>query len=446
MSRSLLADVTDVRAVAEAAAAAAAVLHHSTSEQRWRWLTALADQLEARRAEFSAAIHDDTGKPRRWTDVEVDRAASIARLTAAEALNTHLDARRLDAQHSGAGRLAVTLRVPRGPVLGLSPFNFPLHLTVHKIAPAIAAGTSVAVIPSIRTPRTAALIADAVAAIGLPAGAVAVVLPDRDHRRTWQLIEDPAFPVISFTGSTEIGWRIVDAVPRKKVIAELGGNAAAVIAPDHCGPADLAHAAARIALFGYYHAGQACTSVQRVYVPATARAAFIDALTIEVAALELADDVGPLIDNAAAVRVRALIDGAVAAGARLIAGGSGTGRLVEPTILLDPPDSARVVVEEVFGPVVSVFGYADLDEALRRVNDSRFGLSAGIFTHDVRTGFQAAAALDVGQVVIGDVPTFRSDLTAFGGVKESGQGREGIRSAIEDYTVTRTVVLAEAGR
>ncbi|MFT4126082.1 MAG: aldehyde dehydrogenase family protein [Gordonia sp. (in: high G+C Gram-positive bacteria)] len=428
------------------AVAAFEVLRRATAAQRSAWLTALADHLDEHRAAVAADITADTGKPSAWADIEVERAASITRLAAAEALARHPQAQRLDVQPAGAGRLALIVAEPLGPVLALTPFNFPLHLAIHKIAPAIAAGTSVIVVPSPRTPRTAAAIGAAVGAIGLPDGAVGVVTPDPDHRSTWDLITDPRIPVISFTGSDEVGWRIVDAVPRKHVVVELGGNAAAVIADDYLSDDDLRYAATRLARFSFYNAGQACTSVQRVYAPAGQLERVASFLVAATGALDVAADVGPVIDAAAAHRIRDWVGDAIAAGARRLTGDDGTGRVITPTVLLAPPRDARVVTDEVFGPVVSVLPYDDFDDALAQVNTSRYGLSAGIFTHDVRRAFHAAAELTVGQVVIGDVPTFRSDVTPFGGVKDSGRGREGVRAAIDDYTVSRTIVLAEAGR
>lgn len=429
--------------IVDGAAHGLAVLAEADSWQRHSWLNALAVEFEAGSETIAAAIHADTGKPEKWARTEVERATQIVRLAAVETLDLHPQAQRLDAQPTGSGRLAITVREPRGPVLALSPFNFPLHLTVHKVAPAVAAGASVIVVPSPRTPRTAAALTRAVDAAGIPSGIVTVVEPDTDHRRTWQLITHPALPTVSFTGSDAVGWRIVDAIPRKKVIVELGGNAAAVIAPDATSIEDLRHAAERIALFGFYNAGQACTSVQRVYVPESAAETFVPLL---VAAAEKQDqhaDVGPVIDDASADRIRGWVGEALDAGARLATGGPGEGRWLPPTVLLDPLPSARVITDEVFGPVVSVLTYADLDDVYARVNDSRFGLSSGVFTHDLRTASRAVSVLRTGQVVIGDVPTYRSDVTAFGGMKESGRGREGIRATIEDYTVSRTAVFAE---
>lgn len=419
------------------------VLAGTDAWQRRGWLEGLADAIGAEDAGIAAAITADIGKPEKWARIEVERAQSITRLAAAEAQSLHPDAQRLDAQPSGSGRLAITIREPRGPVLALSPFNFPLHLTMHKVAPAIAAGAPIVVVPSPRTPRTAAALAAATRRAGIPDGVVTIVEPDENHARTWQLIEHPRLPVISFTGSDAVGWRIVDAVPRKQVIAELGGNAAVVIAEDATSVEDLRHAAERIALFGFYNAGQACTSVQRVYVPEAHLGPFTELLVAAAERQDPVEDIGPVIDGAAAERIRAWVREAVDAGARVATGGTGEGRFVAATVLVDPPAHARVVADEVFGPVVSVIGYAELDEAFAQVDSSRYGLSSGVFTHDLRVASQALSRLRTGQVVIGDVPTYRSDVTPFGGLKQSGRGREGIRATIRAYTVSRTAVFAE---
>ncbi len=272
---------------------------------------------------------------------------------------------------------------------------------------------------------------------------------ETDDETTARLVTDPRLPVVSFTGSDTVGWRIVDAAPRKKVVVELGGNAAAVIAPDHTSSERLRHAAERIALFSNYAGGQACTSPQRVLVPRPQLAEFTALLVAATEAQVVGDpfdeatDVGPLVDEAAAARVAEWVDEARAAGATVHTGGVAQGRFYRPTVLGDVPPGSRVLDDEVFGPVVSVLPYDTVDEALARVDETRFGLSAGIFTSDLQLAFHALDVLRVGQVVIGDAPTYRSDESPFGGTKDSGQGREGLRSAIEDYTEERTLVLSD---
>ena len=392
-------------------------------------------RLEERRAEVAALITEEMGKPARWADVEVTRAVSTFRFAAEEARRWSGELQRLDTDPAATGRLALVRRVPRGPVLGIAPFNFPLNLVAHKVAPALAVGAPIVVKPAPAAPRTAALLAELLAETELPAGAVAV-LPV-DNETTQALVRDPRLPVVSFTGSVPVGWAIRDAVPRKHVVLELGGNAAVVV----CEDADLVWAAQRTALFGMYQGGQSCIAVQRVYVLDAVFEEFQELLLAEVAALSLTDDVGPLVDEAAAARVASWVDEAVAAGATALRGGPREGRLVPPTVLTAVPAGAKVLDEEVFGPVLVLQRVASVGEALAAVNDSRFGLQAGVFTRDLQVAFRAARELEVGGVIIGDVPSYRADQMPYGGVKDSGTGREGVRAAMHDLTEERVLVL-----
>jgi aldehyde dehydrogenase (NAD+) len=392
-------------------------------------------RLEERRAEVAALITEEMGKPARWADVEVTRAVSTFRFAAEEARRWSGELQRLDTDPAATGRLALVRRVPRGPVLGIAPFNFPLNLVAHKVAPALAVGAPIVVKPAPAAPRTAALLAELLAETELPAGAVAV-LPV-DNETTQDLVRDPRLPVVSFTGSVPVGWAIRDAVPRKHVVLELGGNAAVVV----CEDADLVWAAQRTALFGMYQGGQSCIAVQRVYVLDAVFEEFQELLLAEVAALSLTDDVGPLVDEAAAARVASWVDEAVAAGATALRGGPREGRLVPPTVLTAVPAGAKVLDEEVFGPVLVLQRVASVGEALAAVNDSRFGLQAGVFTRDLQVAFRAARELEVGGVIIGDVPSYRADQMPYGGVKDSGSGREGVRAAMHDLTEERVLVL-----
>jgi aldehyde dehydrogenase (NAD+) len=392
-------------------------------------------RLEERRAEVAALITEEMGTPARWADVEVTRAVSTFRFAAEEARRWSGELQRLDTDPAATGRLALVRRVPRGPVLGIAPFNFPLNLVAHKVAPALAVGAPIVVKPAPAAPRTAALLAELLAETELPAGAVAV-LPV-DNETTQALVRDPRLPVVSFTGSVPVGWAIRDAVPRKHVVLELGGNAAVVV----CEDADLVWAAQRTALFGMYQGGQSCIAVQRVYVLDAVFEEFQELLLAEVAALSLTDDVGPLVDEAAAARVASWVDEAVAAGATALRGGPREGRLVPPTVLTAVPAGAKVLDDEVFGPVLVLQRVASVGEALAAVNDSRFGLQAGVFTRDLQVAFRAARELEVGGVIIGDVPSYRADQMPYGGVKDSGSGREGVRAAMHDLTEERVLVL-----
>jgi acyl-CoA reductase-like NAD-dependent aldehyde dehydrogenase len=427
--------VTDVEAAVAAAWSVRRELAASPAHQRAAALDHVSRALEARRDEVSALITEEMGKPRRWADVEVTRAVSTFRFGAEEARRWSGSLQRLDTDPAAEGRLAVVRRVPRGPVLGIAPFNFPLNLVAHKVAPALAVGAPIVVKPAPAAPRTALLLESVLAETDLPAGSVSVL--DVDNETTQSLVRDPRLPVVSFTGSVPVGWAIRDAAPRKHLVLELGGNAAVVV----CEDADLERAAERTALFSMYQGGQSCIAVQRVYVLAGVweefRALFLDA----VSALSLTDDVGPLVNDEAAARVEAWVAEAVSDGAKVLCGNTRAGRLVAPTVLADVPAGAKVLDDEVFGPVVVLVPVQSVDEAFEAVNDSRFGLQAGVFTRDVQVAFRAFRELEVGGVVIGDVPSYRADQMPYGGMKDSGTGREGVRAAMHDLTEEKVMVL-----
>lgn len=429
------------RAVATAAGAVPAA-RALPAHARAAALDAIVAGLTARAAEFAELITAENGKPITWAKAEVGRAISTFRWAAEEARRFSGELQRLDTDPAATGRVAVVRRFARGAVLGVSPFNFPLNLVAHKIAPAIAAGAPILLKPAPKTPLAALLLAEVIAGSGLPAGFVQVlIVPDAQMSA---LVADPRLPVISFTGSERVGRMIREAAPHKHVTLELGGNAAAVIAADY---PDLDHAAARIATFANYQAGQSCIAVQRVLVDATIADAFTAKLVAAVEALPTGDPadpatvVGPVIDDAAAERIVGAVADAVAAGGRVLTGGTRDGRTVAPTVLTDVPADAAVAAEEVFGPVLVVSTFGSIDEAFAQVNASRFGLQAGVFTADLQVAFAAHRTLDVGGVVIGDVPSFRADQMPYGGWKDSGVGREGVQSAMEDYTDARVLVL-----
>jgi len=387
----------------------------------------------------------ESGKPLVWARTEVARAVSTFRWGAEEARRWSGELQRLDTEPTATGRLGLVRRFPRGPVLGISPFNFPLNLVAHKLSPAVAVGAPIVLKPAPKTPLSAMLLGELFAETDLPAGAVSVLVVPDDQAPG--LVADPRLPVVSFTGSGPVGARIQAAVPHKHVTLELGGNAAAVLLADWSSAADLDHAAKRIATFGTYQGGQSCISVQRVVVDAAVADDFVPRLVAAVEALGVGDPadeattVGPLIDEPSAVRVQEWVDEAVRAGARLLTGGRREGTTYAPTVLADVPPDARVVCEEVFGPVLVLSVVDGTDAALRAVNDSRFGLQAGVFTHDLQTAFRAHRDLEAGGVVIGDVPSFRADQMPYGGVKESGVGREGVGAAMEDLSYERVLVL-----
>ncbi|SHM96278.1 aldehyde dehydrogenase family protein [Cryptosporangium aurantiacum] len=429
------------RAVA-AAHAVRATAAATPAHVRAAALNYVADQLTARSEEVARLITAENGKPVKWARLEVARGISTFRWAAEEARRFSGELQRLDTDPSATGRIAVTRRFPRGAVLGISPFNFPLNLVAHKIAPAIAVGAPIILKPAPKTPLAALLLGEILAGTDLPAGSVSVLpVP---NERAGDLVADPRLPVVSFTGSGPVGWSIKDAVPRKHVTLELGGNAAVVVCSDY---PDLDWAATRIATFSNYQGGQSCIAVQRVLVARDRYHEFVPLLVDTVKAQVTGDpsddktDVGPLIDVAAAERVESWVDEAVGQGAELLTGGVRDNASYAPTVLAGVPADATVNREEVFGPVLTVTPFDTVDDAFALVNDSQFGLQAGVFTRDIQTAFAAQRVLEVGGVIVGDVPSYRADQMPYGGVKASGVGREGLRSAMTDYTEERVMVL-----
>lgn len=429
------------RAVA-AAQAAIRPFRSTPAHVRATALDHVSHTLAERAEEIAELITAENGKPLKWAILEVNRAVSTFRFAAEEARRFSGELQRLDTDPAAEGRLAVVRRVSRGPVLGIAPFNFPLNLVAHKIAPAIAVGSPIIAKPAPRTPLSALLLGELLAETDLPEGAFSVLTVGNED--TMALVKDPRLPVVSFTGSGPVGWSLMDAAPRKQVVLELGGNGAAVVCADW---ADLDFAAKRIATFGNYQAGQSCIAVQRVIVERPVAEAFLPKLLDAIGALRTGNphdpevEVGPLVDEAAAERVERWVNDAVSAGAQLLAGGKRDGASVEPTVLSDVPTDQHVWAEEVFGPVLAVAVVDSVDEAFDKVNDSIYGLQTGLFTRDVQVAFRARAELEVGGVIVGDVPSFRADQMPYGGVKGSGFGREGIRSAMADLTEERVMVL-----
>ena len=429
--------------VEEAVAAAHAVAVEAAAlpaHVRASALDHVCGRMAERAEEIAQVITAESGKAIKWARAEVGRAVSVFRWAAEESRRDSGELQRLDTDAGGVGRMALIRRVPKGPVLGISPFNFPLNLVAHKIGPAIAVGAPIILKPAPATPMTALLLGEIIAETDLPRGMVSVLPMPNDSAAA--LITDDRLPVVSFTGGA-FGWEIQRRVPHKHLILELGGNAAAVVLDD----ADLDRAARRVALFGNSQAGQVCIGVQRVVVTETVYDDFVPRLVAQVEALGTGDpadpgtDVGPMIDEAAAERVLSWVDEAVEAGARVLTGGARDGVTMAPTVLVDVPSEARVVRQEVFGPVLVVQRVADTDAAFAAVNDSDYGLQAGVFTRDLPTAFRAHRELEVGGVIIGDVPTFRADQMPYGGVKGSGVGKEGVRAAMTDLSEERVMVL-----
>lgn len=435
--------------VEEAVAAAHAVLDEfaaTPAHVRAAALDHVAKRLAERAEEIAQLITAENGKPIKWARGEVGRAVSVFRLAAEEARRFNAgEAQRLDTDAGGQGRLAVTRRFPKGVVLGIAPFNFPLNLCAHKVAPAIAAGAPIVLKPAPATPLSALLLGELLAETDLPAGSWSVLTVPND--RMPALVQDERLPVISFTGSDKVGYAIEGSVPHKHCTLELGGNAAAVVLADWSSDEDLDWAANRIATFSNYQAGQSCISVQRVIADASVHDRLLPRIVAAVEAQNTGDpsdpatDVGPLVSEDAARRVESWVEEAVNVGAKLLTGGKRDGASYAPTVLTDVPAGVALATEEVFGPVLTVQKVNGEAEAFAAVNDSKFGLQAGVFTHDLQTAFRAHRALEVGGVIIGDAPSYRADQMPYGGVKQSGVGREGVRSAMEDYTYERVLVL-----
>jgi acyl-CoA reductase-like NAD-dependent aldehyde dehydrogenase len=408
-------------------------------------LASVSRQIQERADEIAELITAENGKPLLWAKGEVGRAVSVFRWAAEETRQQSGEVLRLDTDAAAEGRMAYVRRVPKGPVLAISPFNFPLNLVAHKVAPAIAVGAPVVLKPAPKTPLSGLLLGELLDNTDLPKGMVNVINVRNDQAK--DLVADPRLPVVSFTGSGPVGYAIQEQVPGKHVVLELGGNAAVVVAADWSSDEDLDWAATRIANFGNYQAGQSCIGVQRVYADGSLYDALRDRIVTKVEALRTGDPkdpetfVGPMIEEAAAQRVEEWVNAAVDAGATLLTGGKREGTTYAPTVLEDVPSDAKVSCEEVFGPVLVLDRVSGSEEGFARVNDSKYGLQAGVFTHDLQTAFRAHRELAVGGVIIGDAPSYRADQMPYGGVKESGVGREGVRYTMHDFSYERVMVL-----
>nr|WP_206313780.1 aldehyde dehydrogenase family protein [Streptomyces coryli] len=435
--------------VEEAIAAADAVKDEfaaTPAHVRANALDHISRRLAERTEEIAKLISAENGKPMKWARGEVGRAVSVFRFASEEARRFNSgEAQRLDTDPGGVGRLAFTRRFARGPVLGIAPFNFPLNLCAHKVAPALAVGTPILLKPAPATPLSGLMIGELLAETDLPAGSWSVLPVANEHME--QLTKDERLPVVSFTGSEKVGYAILDTIPRKRVTLELGGNGAALVLADFSSEKDLDWAAQRIATFSNYQGGQSCISVQRVIADASVYDELVPRIVKAVEKQVTGDpfddatDVGPLVSEDAAKRVEAWVDEAVKAGATLLTGGKRDGASYAPTVLADVPHDVKVSCEEVFGPVLTVTKADGEEAAYAKANDSKYGLQAGVFTHDLQTAFRAQRALEVGGVIVGDVPSYRADQMPYGGVKQSGVGREGVKFAMEDYTYERVMVL-----
>jgi glyceraldehyde-3-phosphate dehydrogenase (NADP+) len=347
----------------------------------------------------------------------------------------------LDLMPASQGRFGVTRKVPIGPIAGISPFNFPLNLALHKLAPAIASGNPIILKPPTFDPLTMLTVAEMVAELDLPAGAVSIMPMDRALGD--RLVTDERFKLLSFTGSPEVGWDMKARAGKKKVVLELGGNAGVIVDRD----ANLEFATQRVLTGAYAYAGQVCISVQRAYIHEAVFSEFTERIVAAAGRLNLGDpadpatDLGPMISERAVQRIDNWVQLAVGEGARVLTGGKPNGRFYEPTVIVDAPRQSAVCAREAFAPIVNLFSFSDWSDGLAQINDSVFGLQAGVFTSNLEHALLAFDRLDVGGVIINDIPTYRIDHMPYGGVKDSGLSREGLRYAIEDMTETRLMVI-----
>lgn len=439
-----LASEAEMAAAVAANVSAAEACRAMPAYERAACLRRIADALEPRIEEFALMLAREAGKPVTLGRLEVERAVFVLRDGAEEATRITGETIPLDVLPAGRGRLALTRRFPIAPVAAITPFNFPVLLAVHKIAPAIACGASMTLKPPPQDPLTTLMLGELVAQSGYPAGGVNVVPCDLDVAR--RLVADPRIRMITFTGSARAGWDIRSQAGTRRVALELGGNAAVIIAAD----ADLDFAARRCAAGGYAFAGQSCISAQRILVDRSVYTAFLERFIAEVKALKVGDPldekvlVGPMIDEASAVRAESWIREATSQGAQVETGGTRRGTLLEPTILTGTRPDQRVNCEEVFAPVTTVTPCASFEEALAVANDSPYGLQAGVFTQSHARLMEAWSRLDVGGVIGNDMPGYRVDRMPYGGAKASGLGREGVRYAIDEMTEVRLLILPGA--
>jgi acyl-CoA reductase-like NAD-dependent aldehyde dehydrogenase len=423
-------------------AAEAAMRDPLPAHERAAILDRIAALLAERREEAARTICAEAGKPIKAARVEASRAVSTFTMAAVEARKLAGEVIPMDASPAGVGKLAFTLRQPIGIIAAITPFNFPLNLVAHKIAPALAAGCAVVAKPAAATPLSALFLAELETEAGLPGGWLNVVCGGSSDIGD-VLVEDERVRLISFTGSVPVGWGLRERAPRKRVNLELGNATPVIVAAD----ADLEDAVSRLAANAFSFAGQSCISVQRIYVERGAYDAFVERFVPKVEALGVGDpadddtDVGPLISEKDRDRVLEWIEEAKTRGAEVLTGGAVEDGLLQPTIIAGAPPEAKVSCEEVFGPLCTLTAYDRLEDAIALANGTRFGLQAGVFTSDVKVALRIAKELEFGGVTVNEAPTFRADQMPYGGVKDSGNTREGPAHAVREMTEERLVVL-----
>ena len=404
-------------------------------------LKALAAKMADRRDEIAQTIALEAGKPIKEAEVEADRGVFTVETAAEEAKRIAGDFIPLDLLPSSKGRFGIVRRFPIGPIAGISPFNFPLNLALHKVAPAIASGNPIVLKPPSKDPLTMLLVARMLDEIGLPKGMVSVLPMSREVGDA--MVADERFKLLSFTGSPDVGWAMKNRAGMKKVVLELGGNAGVIVDED----ADLEFAAGRVKFGAFAYAGQVCISVQRVFVHERIYDKFKAMLVAQTEAittgdpLDRATELGPMIDDKAAARAQRWVEEAVREGANVLIGGKADGRFFRPTIIENAPPQSFVCSREAFAPLVTLFKVGSFGEAVQAVNDSIYGLQAGVFTNSLERALAAWERIEAGGVIVNDVPTYRIDHMPYGGVKASGLSREGLRYAIEDMTEPRLMVV-----
>jgi acyl-CoA reductase-like NAD-dependent aldehyde dehydrogenase len=426
----------------EAAVKAFGATRKLASFERRDALAHVAERISQDADELAELLTRESGKPIRDAKGEVARGALTFRTAAEEALRINGEWLPLDWAAANRGRSGIVRRFPIGPVAGISPFNFPLNLAAHKVAPAIAAGCSIVLKPPSKDPLVMLRVAGYLAETNLPKGAVSILPMDRPTGDL--MVADDRFKLLSFTGSPSVGWKMKADAGKKKVVLELGGNAGAIVDET----ADLDWAVARLAFGAFAYAGQVCISVQRIYVVQAIFDEFQRRFVDEVRKLRMgspldpATDLGPMVNARAVARTHEWVGEALAGGATALVGGEPNGLFYPPTVLVDVPKDARVCGEEVFAPVVNLFPVPDFAAGVAGINDSQFGLQCGVFTNDLERTLVAHDELEVGGVIVNDVPTWRTDAMPYGGVKDSGIGREGLRWSIEDMTEPRLLAFA----
>ncbi|HVN53032.1 MAG TPA: aldehyde dehydrogenase family protein [Anaerolineaceae bacterium] len=437
-----IASQTDVDAAIAAAKQIAPAMAEMPAYKRSQILARTAALISERKQEFARMIAMEAGKALKYARAEVERGISTFTIAAEEAKRIHGETVPMDAVQAGEGYFGFTTRRPVGVIAAISPFNFPLNLVAHKVAPAIAAGNTVVLKPASTTPLTAVMLCEVISEAGLPAGALNLVVGSGSTVGEW-LVTDPRVDKITFTGSPAIGQHITAVAGIKKITLELGNTSPVIVAPD----ADLDLVAKRAAVGAYYNSGQVCISVQRIYSQKGIYEPFTEKFVQASEAMVVGDpldervDVGPMIDLGEVDRIDSWVHEAQSAGARVLTGGRREGQVYWPTVLANVQPDMKVVAQEAFAPVASVIAYDDFEEALRMADQTEYGLQVSVFTRDINRVFQAVKRLNFGGVIVNDTPNFRADHMPYGGNRQSGLGREGVRYAIEDMTNLQMVAI-----